>query len=103
MFPGDSIPSENQYSRLNDYFNPTQNNNNRPSITCSQSLMDLSAAQVYCHLTNSSDIIYAPTSLEGMDRGDLRLRSVLSEGTYYEQIIDIGFTVPGGASAAKPY
>lgn len=85
MFPGDSIPSENQYSRLNDYFNPTQNNNNRPSITYSQSLADLSASQVYCHLTNSSDVIYAPATLEGMDRGDLRLYSTFMSTRYYEQ------------------
>lgn len=85
MFPGDSIPSENQYSRLNDYFNPTQNNGNRPAITYSQSLVDLSAAQVYCHLTDASDVIYPPASLEGFDRGDLRLYSTLMDTRYYEQ------------------
>lgn len=75
MFPGDSIPSENQYSRLNDYFNPTANNEYEVSITPSQYLQDLSAAQVYCHLTNTSNVVYPPASLEGTDRGDLRLFS----------------------------
>ena len=76
MFPGDSIPSENQYSRLNDYFNPTANNEYEVSITPSQYLQDLSASQVYCHLTNTSNVVYPPASLEGTDRGDLRLFSV---------------------------
>lgn len=79
MFPGDSIPSENQYSRLNDYFNPTANNEYKVSITPSQYLQDLSAAQVYCHLTNTSNVVYPPASLEGTDRGDLRLFSAWSE------------------------
>ena len=79
MFPGDSIPSENQYSRLNDYFNSNQNNNNKVSITASQKLRDLSAAQVYCHMTSASNIIYPPATLEGLDRGDLRLGTNFSE------------------------
>ena len=73
MFPGDSIPSEKQYSRLNDYFNSNQNNDNNASIVVSQKLRDLSAAQVYCHLTSASNIVYPPATLEGLDRGDLRL------------------------------
>lgn len=79
MFPGDSIPSENQYSRLNDYFNSNQNNDNKVSITASQKLRDLSAAQVYCHMTSASNIIYPPASLEGLDRGDLRLSTNWTE------------------------
>ena len=79
MFPGDSIPSENQYSRLNDYFNSNQNNNNKVSITASQKLRDLSAAQVYCHMTSASNIIYPPATLEGLDRGDLRLTTNFTE------------------------
>ena len=79
MFPGDSIPSESQYSRLNDYFNSNQNNNNKVSITASQKLRDLSAAQVYCHMTSASNIIYPPATLEGLDRGDLRLGTNFSE------------------------
>lgn len=76
MFPGDSIPSENQYSRLRDYFNPTANNEYEVSIVPSQGLQDLSASQVYCHFTESSDVIYPPSSLEGTERGDLRLQTV---------------------------
>lgn len=76
MFPGDSIPSENQYSRLRDYFNPTANNEYMPSIAPSQGLLDLSASQVYCQYTSSSDVVYPPASLEGTKRGDLRLLAV---------------------------
>ena len=79
MFPGDSIPSESQYSRLNDYFNSNQNNDNKASITASQKLRDLSAAQVYCHMTSASNIIYPPATLEGLDRGDLRLTTNFTE------------------------
>ena len=79
MFPGDSIPSESQYSRLNDYFNSNQNNDNKASITASQKLRDLSAAQVYCHMTSASNIVYPPATLEGLDRGDLRLTTNFSE------------------------
>lgn len=79
MFPGDSIPSESQYSRLNDYFNSNQNNDNKVSITASQKLRDLSAAQVYCHMTSASNIIYPPATLEGLDRGDLRLTTNFTE------------------------
>lgn len=76
MFPGDSIPSEKQYSRLRDYFNPTANNEYQASIVPSQGLQDLSASQVYCHFTEASDVVYPPSSLEGADRGDLRLQTV---------------------------
>ena len=79
MFPGDSIPSESQYSRLNDYFNSNQNNDNKASITASQKLRDLSAAQVYCHMTSASNIVYPPATLEGLDRGDLRLTTNFTE------------------------
>ena len=79
MFPGDSIPSENQYSRLRDYFNPTTNNEYEVSITPSQGLQDLSASQVYCHLTSTSNVVYPPTSLEGTEKGDLRLQAVWSQ------------------------
>lgn len=76
MFPGDSIPSEKQYSRLRDYFNPTANNEYEVSIVPSQGLQELSTSQVYCHFTESSDVVYPPSSLEGTERGDLRLQSV---------------------------
>ena len=86
MFPGDSIPSENQYSRLNDYFNSTPNNEYMASVVPSQSLIDLSASQVYCHLTSASNVVYPPNTLEGMDRGDLRLSSSWSESDYHGMI-----------------
>ncbi|MBO5085109.1 MAG: RagB/SusD family nutrient uptake outer membrane protein [Bacteroidaceae bacterium] len=73
MFPGDSIPSESQYSRLSDYFNSTTSNNYEVSIIPSKSLTELSASQIYCHLTNSNNVVYPPASLEGFERGDLRL------------------------------
>jgi hypothetical protein len=64
---------------LNDYFNSNQNNDNKVSITASQKLRDLSAAQVYCHMTSASNIIYPPATLEGLDRGDLRLTTNFTE------------------------
>ena len=90
MFPGDSIPSENQYSRLSDYFNSTPNNEYMVSIVPSQSLIDLSASQVYCHLTSASNVVYPPNTLEGLDRGDLRLSASWSESDYYGMLGAIG-------------
>jgi hypothetical protein len=36
-------------------------------------MIDLSAAQKYCHLTNSNDVVYAPDGLSDYQTGDLRL------------------------------
>lgn len=73
MIPGDSIPSEGNYSELRNLFNATASNEYRPSIIPSQSIIDLSAAQRYCHVTNVGDVVYAPENLDNYESGDLRL------------------------------
>lgn len=75
MIPMDSVAAEGNYSLLRDLFNSNTNNNYKPSIVPSQSIKTLSAAQKYCNyyqnVTN-----YAPSDLEGLKAGDLRLFSV---------------------------
>lgn len=81
MIPGDSIPSEGYYSQLRNIFNTNDENDYKASLTPSQSLIDLSAAQKYCHLYsvgNKVDTLYAPSNLPNYLAGDLRLR-----GTWY--------------------
>ncbi|MBP5339284.1 MAG: RagB/SusD family nutrient uptake outer membrane protein [Prevotella sp.] len=76
MIPGDSIPSEGNYSQLRDLFNTNENNDYRSSIVPSQAIINLSAAQKYCHYTNGGEYIAAPEGLDGYRSGDLRLQSV---------------------------
>lgn len=76
MIPGDSIPSEGHYSELRNLFNSNEANEYQVSIKPSQSLIDLSAAQIYCHLSNGNDVVYAPAGLSDYRTGDLRLSSV---------------------------
>ena len=85
MIPGDSIPSEGNYSRLRDLFNTTENNEYKASIVPSQALIDLSASQKYCHFTSGGEFVQAPDNLTGFLKGDLRLRVAYSvdEGTYF--------------------
>ena len=73
MIPGDSIPSEGNYSQLRNLFNSTTANEYQVSLVPSQGLRQLSAAQVYCHQTTGGDIIYAPKNLGENRDGDLRL------------------------------
>lgn len=73
MIPGDSIPSEGNYSELRNLFNTTASNEYKSSIIPSQSIIDLSAAQRYCHVTNVGDVVYAPENLDNYEAGDLRL------------------------------
>ncbi len=77
--PGDSIPSEGNYSQLRNYFNSTSYNNYQPSISPSKALLNLSKAQKYCHLNSDNEIIYAPDNLTGNKSGDLRLSAIYSE------------------------
>lgn len=77
--PGDSIPSEGNYSQLRNYFNSNANNSYKSSIVPSQALLNLSKAQMYCHLNSDNEIIYAPDNLTGNQSGDLRLSGVYSE------------------------
>ena len=84
MIPGDSIPSEGNYSLLRNLFNTNSDNLYHSSIIPSQSIINLSAAQKYCHVTNSGDIVTAPANLENYTAGDLRLyRSWTNSGDIY--------------------
>lgn len=78
LIPGDSIPSEGNYSQLRNLFNSRSDNNYSASIVPSQSLINLSAAQTYCHYTSTRNVIYAPAGLDNYRSGDLRLSSVFS-------------------------
>ena len=75
MIPGDSIPSEGNYSELRDLFNTTENNEYRASIVPSQSMRNISLAQKYCQFTTGGEYILAPDGIDEEYKGDLRLRS----------------------------
>ena len=79
MIPGDSIPSEGNYSLLRDLFNTTENNNYKASLRPSQAIIDLSAAQKYCHYTTGGEFVFAPEKLADYRTGDLRLSATYSE------------------------
>ena len=85
MIPGDSIPSEGNYSELRDLFNTNENNDYHQSISPSKSLINLSAAQKYCHYTSGNEYVLAPEGLSDYMAGDLRLQAV--------------YTASGGLSA----
>ena len=76
MIPGDSIPSEGNYSELRDLFNTSEANDYTCSIVPSQAIIDLSAAQKYCHYTTGGEYVYAPDGLTDFHTGDLRLGSI---------------------------
>ena len=76
MIPGDSIPSEGNYSELRDLFNTSEANDYTCSIVPSQTIIDLSASQKYCHYTSGGEYVYAPDGLDNFRSGDLRLSSV---------------------------
>ena len=78
MIPGDSIPSEGNYSELRNLFNCNETNDYKVSLKPSQSIIDLSASHPYCHLTKGNDVVYAPTGLTENRTGDLRLSSAWS-------------------------
>src|SRR5574344_328514 len=80
MIPGDSIPAEGNYSELRNIFNSNENNDYSVSLNPSQSLIDLSASQVYCNRSSAGDISYVPSNLSGNYSGDLRLSSVYFTG-----------------------
>ncbi len=73
MIPGDSVPSQDNYSQLRNIFNSTSDNDYKPSLVPSQSLRTLSASQVNCVLTPTYDVVYAPSGLSDERAGDLRL------------------------------
>ncbi|MBR1754939.1 MAG: RagB/SusD family nutrient uptake outer membrane protein [Bacteroidaceae bacterium] len=79
MIPGDSIPSEGNYSLLRDLFNTTENNNYRAAIRPSQAIINLSKAQKYCQFTTGGEFVFAPDNLSGNRSGDLRLAAAYNE------------------------
>ena len=79
MIPGDSIPSEGNYSQLRNLFNTTEQNEYRESIVPSQSLYLLSAAQKYCHYSSGGEYVIAPAGLPENRSGDLCLQAVFTQ------------------------
>ena len=77
--PGDSIPSEGNYSQLRNLFNSNNDNNYQVSLVPSQQMYDLSAAQKYCHINSTGDVVYAPSGLSDNQSGDLRLQSYFTD------------------------
>ena len=76
MIPGDSIPSEGNYSELRNLFNTTEDNDYTCSIVPSQAIINLSSAQKFCHYTTGGEYVFAPDGLTDFRTGDLRLSSV---------------------------
>ena len=93
MIPGDSIPSEGNYSELRDLFNTSENNDYTCSIVPSQALVALSAAQKYCHYTSGGEYVYAPEGLDYYRSGDLRLSAAYT--TFASGGLPAGTTVNG--------
>jgi len=89
MIPGDSIPSEGNYSQLRNLFNTNEQNEYRVSVVPSQCLYDLSAAQKYCHYSSGGEYVLAPASLSENRSGDLRLQAV------FRQIDNANITLNG--------
>ena len=91
MIPGDSIHAEGNYSELRNLFNSTEDNQYKPSLTPSQAIQDISAAQVNCCLSTvrsdgSVSVAYAPPGLSKHQSGDLRLSNVWSEGYAFNTV-----------------
>ena len=76
IIPGDSLPSDDNYSQLRNIFNSTSDNDFKASVTPSQGLIELSEAQKNCLLSNSGVVSYAPATLTKHQSGDLRLSSI---------------------------
>ena len=75
MIPGDSIPSEGNYSELRDLFNTNERNEYKESIIASPYLYQLSSSQRYCHYTSGGEYVFSPDALEDHRSGDLRLQA----------------------------
>ena len=78
MIPGDSIPSEGNYSQLRNLFNTNLDNEYKESLVASQALYNLSKAQKYCHYTSGNEYVFSPDGLPENRSGDLRLQAVFS-------------------------
>lgn len=74
VIPGDSLPSDPNYSKLRGFFNSMQTNDWQVSIVPSKGMIDLSAAQKYCNINRDGTVVtYAPENLSDYRSGDLRL------------------------------
>ena len=79
IITGDSLPSEPNYSQLNQLFNSVQANDYKASITPSAGLAEISEAQQYCMVANNATTVtYAPHGLADNLSGDLRLAAAWS-------------------------
>ena len=80
IIPGDSIPSEGNYSQLRNLFNVTVDNNAYYSIELSEGMKEISAAQTCTYLQSNEGGIakygVAPKGIGQLLDGDLRLYSV---------------------------
>jgi hypothetical protein len=76
IIPMDSVEAEGNYSKLRNLFNSQSSNDYAVSIVPSQSLIDLSASQIFCNYNKQGTVVYAPTNLEDYKAGDLRLYSI---------------------------
>ena len=76
IIPGDSLETWGNYSELPNIFNTNKFNNNKPGLSPSQRMLDISKEQYYCHYyqpRNDWVVTYAPKNLRGNLSGDLRL------------------------------
>ena len=86
MIPCDSTRSEGNYSELRNLFNSTDENNYKYSLTPSQRMQEISAAQMHCCIgTDGTSVIYAPKGLSQHRSGDLRLAYFWSEGYTFDK------------------
>ena len=80
MIPCDSIPAEGNYSQMRNLFTVTDYNNNKPSISLSPRMEEISEAQEYCLVgENGMTVSYSPKGLPYHRSGDLRLTSYCTE------------------------
>lgn len=82
MTPSDSIPTSPNYSSLPGLFNTNTQNDGYYSLVPSQAMFNLSTRQIYCNLTTTGDVGYAPNNLTENRTGDLRLASVFHTYNY---------------------
>ena len=87
MIPCDSTRAEGNYSELRNLFNSTDENDYKYSLTPSQRIQEISAAQWHCCVgTNGTSVIYAPKNLSLHRSGDLRLVTSWGEGYTSDKI-----------------
>lgn len=80
MIPCNTLRANGNYSELNNLFNSTTENNHKYSITPSERMKEISAAQVNCCLnSNGSSVLTPPLGLNKHMDGDLRLSYVWQE------------------------